>query len=109
MNRRKLNDGNTAAIDQAPTQACQSCLAQSQCCPKSQSGRYANRSLYKERPDTIAQWLDTDEGRSWKTARWVMCDGAFARLNHLLHWAGAVCGTGRARRRNYCGDSSCTI
>jgi transposase len=49
MNWRKLNDGKTAAVYQAPTEACQSCPAKPQCCPKSQSGRYVNRSLYKER------------------------------------------------------------
>jgi len=83
---RKLNDGQTAAVYQAPTDACQSCPAKPQCCPKSQSGRYVNRSLYKERLDTIAQRLDTDEGRRHKKARWVVCEGTFARLNHLLHW-----------------------
>jgi transposase len=86
MNRRKLNDGKTAAVYQAPTDACQSCPVKSQCCPKSQSGRCVNRSLYKEQLDTIAQRLDTVEGRSRKKARWVVCEGTFARLNHLLHW-----------------------
>jgi transposase len=86
MNRRKLNDGKTAAVYQAPTEACQSCPAQPECCPKSQSGRYVNRSLYRERLETIAQRLDTDEGRRQKNARWVVCEGAFARLNSLLHW-----------------------
>ena len=86
MKRRKLNDGKTAAVYQAPTKACQSCPAKPQCCPKSQSGRYVNRSLYKERLDTIAQRLDTLEGRCQKNARWVVCEGTFARLNNLLHW-----------------------
>jgi hypothetical protein len=117
MNWRKLNDGKTAAVYQAPTETCQSCPAQRQCCPKSQSGRYVNRSLYRERLETIAQRLETGEGRRRKNARWVVCEGAFARLNSLLHWrrgslaragAGAECGAGPARRRNYCGDSSCT-
>jgi len=86
MKWRKLNDGKTAAVYQAPTEACRSCPAQSQCCPTSKSGRYVNRSLYKERLETIAQRLDTDEGRRKKRARWVVCEGAFARLNGLLHW-----------------------
>jgi len=86
MNRRKLNDGKTAVVYQAPTEVCRSCPAKSQCCPQSQGGRYVNRSLYKERLDTIAQRLDTDAGRSRKKARWVVCEGTFARLNHLLHW-----------------------
>jgi len=83
---RKLNDGKTAAVYQAPAKVCQSCPAQPQCCPKSPSGRYVNRSLYTERLETIAQRLETDEGRNRKHARWVVCEGAFARLNHLLHW-----------------------
>jgi transposase len=95
MNRRKLNDGKTAAVYQAPTEACQSCPAKAQCCPKSESGRYVNRSLYKARLDTIAKRLDTDEGRSHRKARWVVCEGTFARLNHLLHW-GRCCMWGRA-------------
>lgn len=86
MNRRKLNDGKTAAVYQAPTEACQRCPAKTQCCPKSQSGRCVNRSLYEQRLDTIAQRLATEEGRSRKKARWVVCEGAFARLNGLLHW-----------------------
>jgi len=86
MNWRKLNDGKTAAVYQAPTEACQSCPAKPQCCPKSQSGRYVNRCLYRERLETIAQRLNTDEGRRQKNARWVVCEGAFARLNSLLHW-----------------------
>ena len=86
MKWRKLNDGKTAAVYQAPTETCQSCPAQQQCCPKSQSGRYVNRSLYRERLETIAQRLETDEGRRQKKARWVVCEGAFARLNSLLHW-----------------------
>ena len=40
----------------------------------------------QERLDTIAQRLDTDEGRNRKKARWGVCEGTFARLNHLLHW-----------------------
>ena len=86
MDRRKLNDGKTAAVYQARTEACQSCPAKPQCCPKSQSGRYVNRSLYTERLETIAQRVNTDEGRCRKNARWVVCEGAFARLNSLLHW-----------------------
>jgi len=86
MNWRKLNDGKTAAVYQAPAEACQSCPAKPQCCPKSQSGRYVNRCLYRERLETIAQRLETSEGRRQKNARWVVCEGAFARLNSLLHW-----------------------
>ena len=86
MNWRKLNDGKTAAVYQAPSEACQSCPAKSQCCPTSKSGRYVNRSLYTETLNTVAERLHTDEGRRKKRARWVVCEGAFARLNSLLHW-----------------------
>jgi transposase len=86
LSRRKLNDSKTAVVYQASSTVCQSCPAQAQCCPKSHSGRYVNRSLYKERLETIAQRLDTDEGRNRKKARWVVCEGTFARLKHLLHW-----------------------
>jgi transposase len=85
LTRRKLNDGKTAAVYQAPASACQSCPARSPCCPKSRSGRRVNRSLYAQRLATIAQRLHTDEGRRRKHARWVVCEGAFARLNGLLH------------------------
>jgi transposase len=83
---RKLNDGKTAAVYQAPGKACRSCPVQSKCCPTNQSGRYVNRSLYTNTLDTIAKRLDTDAGRRKKHARWVVCEGAFARLNGLLHW-----------------------
>jgi transposase len=83
---RKLNDSKTAAVYQAPSKACRSCPAQSQCCPTSQSGRYVNRSLYTETLDTVAKRLDTDEGRRQRHARWVVGEGVFARLNGLLHW-----------------------
>jgi len=86
MKWRKLNEGKTAAIYQAPRAACQSCPAKPRCCPTSQNGRYVNRSLYTQTLNTVAQRLQTDEGRRKKRARWVVCEGAFARLNGLLHW-----------------------
>jgi hypothetical protein len=108
LTRRKRNNGQTAAVYQAPPAAGQSCPARSQCCPKSQSGRCVNRSLYQERLDTIAQRLETDAGRRRTHARWVVCEGAFARLNGLPPGGGAACGPARVRRRNYCGVNSCT-
>jgi transposase len=86
MKWRKLNEGQTAAVYQAPREACQSCPAKPQCCPTSQSGRYVSRSLYTQTLDTVAGRLETDEGHRKKRARWVVCEGAFARLNGLLHW-----------------------
>lgn len=86
LKRRKLNAGQTAAVYQAPAAACAGCPAKPQCCPNSQSGRCVNRSLYTETLATVAQRLDTDAGRRKKHARWVVSEGAFARLNGLLHW-----------------------
>lgn len=98
MKRRKLNDSKTAAVYQAPGEACQSCPGKPHCCPTSKSGRYVNRTLpaYKATLDTVAERLKTDEGRRKKGARWVVCEGAFARLNGLLHW-------GRCRMWNRAG------
>jgi len=86
LKRRKLNARQTAAIYQAPTAACAACPAKPGCCPNSQSGRCVSRSLYTQTLDTVAQRLDTDAGRRKKHARWVVGEGAFARLNGLLHW-----------------------
>lgn len=44
-----------------------------------------NRSLYTETLETVARRVDSDEGRRRKRARWVACEGVFARLNDLLH------------------------
>jgi transposase len=86
LKRRKLNNGKTATVYQASAEACSCCPAKAQCCPKTKDGRCVNRSLYSETLETVAQRLDTDAGREKKRARWVVCEGAFARLNGLLHW-----------------------
>jgi transposase len=86
LTRRKLNNGKTATVYQASAAACSCCPAKPQCCPKTQDGRCVNRSLYTETMEAVAQRLDTDAGRDKKRARWVVCEGAFARLNELLHW-----------------------
>lgn len=86
LRRRKLNDGKTAMVYQASTRACQCCPAKPQCCPTSRSGRYVNRPLYKDTLETIANRLDTQQGLAMKHARWVVSEGAFARLSGLLHW-----------------------
>lgn len=83
---RKLNANKTAAVYQAPAQACRACPARMQCCPTNGNGRYVSRSLYAQTLRTIAQRWDTDAGRRKRHARWVVCEGAFARLNGLLHW-----------------------
>ena len=86
LKRRKLNEGNTAMVYQASTQTCQTCPAKPRCCPKSKSGRCVSRPLYKEAMETVAKRLETAKGRRMKRARWVVCEGVFARLNGLLHW-----------------------
>jgi len=86
LKRRKLNAGQTAAVYQAPAADCAGCPAKPQCCPNSQSGRCVNRSLYTEILATVAHRLDTDAGHRKKHARWVVSEGAFARINGLLHW-----------------------
>ena len=45
-----------------------------------------NRSLHTQTLETVAQRLETDAGRCKKHACWVVCEGAFARLNGLLYW-----------------------
>jgi transposase len=86
LKRRKLNNTKTAAVYQAPAGTCQSCPAKAQCCPKSKDGRCVNRSLYPHTLERVAQRLDTETGRRKKWARWVVCEGGFARVNGLLHW-----------------------
>jgi len=86
LKRRKLNNSRTSAVYQAPADACQSCPARQQCCPKTKDGRCVNRSLYTHTLETVANRVNSDEGRRKKRARWVVCEGAFARLNDLLHW-----------------------
>ena len=86
LKRRKLNAGETAVVYQAAARTCQSCPAKSQCCPHSGGGRCVSRPLYPETLERIAHRLDTEEGLAMKRARWVVCEGAFARLQGLLHW-----------------------
>lgn len=83
---RKLNHSKTSAVYQAPADACHSCPAKQQCCPKTKDGRCVNRSLYIHTLETVANRVNSDEGRRKKRERWVVCEGAFARLNDLLHW-----------------------
>jgi hypothetical protein len=89
LNWRKLNKNKTAAVYQARARVCQACPAQSQCCPTSNSGRCASRPLpiYKETLDKVAGRLETEEGQHKKHARWVTCEGIYARFSDLLHWS----------------------
>jgi hypothetical protein len=86
LGRRKLNNEKTAVVYQAPTGCCAACPHKSECCPKSQSGRSVNRPIYQETLDTVAARVSSEEGKQMKRARSVVCEGAFARLQGLLHW-----------------------
>lgn len=77
---------HAVAADGAYGEACHACPAKSQCCPKTKQGRCVNRSLHTETLDTVAQRVDSEEGRPMKAARSIACEGAFARLKDLLHW-----------------------
>jgi len=96
LSRRKLNNTKTAIVYQARGRVCQNCPFKPQCCPKSKSGRSVNRPLYRETLDTVAKRMETPAGQSMRRARQVVCEGAFARLNILLHW-------GRCRMWNWRG------
>jgi hypothetical protein len=86
LRQRKLNASKTSAVYQASAKTCQACPAKPHCCPKSKDGRCVSRTLYPETLKRVAQRLDTDEGKRKRSARWVVCEGAFARLVGLLHW-----------------------
>ncbi|NCA83789.1 MAG: IS1182 family transposase [Opitutae bacterium] len=86
LRRRKLNNSGTAVVYQAPTGACGPCPAKPQCCPKSREGRCVSRPLHRGTLDTVAGRLESAEGKRRRRARWVVCEGAFARLAGLLHW-----------------------
>lgn len=88
LKRRSLRKSQTSATYQASYRTCQACPAKPQCCPNTQSDRCVDRPLpvYKETLDRVAHRLETDEGRQKRHARWVTCEGVFARLNTLLHW-----------------------
>jgi transposase len=83
---RKLNNTQTSAVYQAPAAVCADCPAKPHCCPKTKEGRNINRPIYKEELDKVAKRLETDKGSVMKRARWIVCEGVYARLNHLLHW-----------------------
>ena len=86
LKRSKLNDDKTSAVYQAKACECASCPAKGSCCPNSKTGRRVNRSLYKETTEKVAARVHSDEGAQMRRARTVVCEGAFARLNGLLHW-----------------------
>lgn len=86
LKRRKLNPGKTAMQYHAGAGACQSCPAKPRCCPATKGGRSVNRSLHAEFLKTVAARLQTDTGQQQRRARWVVCEGVFARLVEQLHW-----------------------
>jgi transposase len=86
LKRRKLNNSQTSAVYQVPGQTCQGCPAKPQCCPNTKEGRCVNRSLHIQTLETVANRVNSEEGRRMKTARSVTCEGTFARLKESLHW-----------------------
>lgn len=86
--RRKANAGNTATVYEAPAKTCAACPAKDKCCPKTKGGRSVNRTLdhYQATLDQVAARLDTEAGHHRLNARWITCEGVFARLNEHLHW-----------------------
>lgn len=86
LKRSKLNDNKTSAVYQANAGDCSCCPAKDACCPKSKTGRRVNRPLYKETLDKVAERVQSEQGGWMRRARAVTCEGAFARLNNLLHW-----------------------
>jgi len=88
LKRRKPNKNQTAMTYQAQARACQNCPAKSQCCPNAMAGRCVNRTLpvYQETLDRVEQRLHTEEGKRKLHARWVTCEGVYARFTDLLHW-----------------------
>lgn len=88
LKRRKLNEGQTAAVYQAPAPKCNACPAKPKCCPNSKSGRCVNHTLpeYQQTLNSVADHVNSEEGKTKCHARWVVCEGAFARPVELLHW-----------------------
>ena len=84
--RRKMNNEKTSVVYQASAESCGACPHKSECCPKSQNGRSVNRPIHKETLDTVSARVSSETGQQMKRARSVVCEGAFARLQGLLHW-----------------------
>jgi transposase len=91
LRRRKLNTGRTAMAYQAGKSDCDSCVAKSECCPKSKEGRSVNRPLYGELLQKVAERVASPLGQWLKRARKVTMEGAFARLTELLNWRRCRC------------------
>jgi transposase len=86
MKRRKMNKGKTAVSYEAEAKTCRACPFKPECCPRTKAGRTVNRPLYQELLDAVAQRVNSERGRRCKMARWVVVEGAFARLVDLMNW-----------------------
>jgi transposase len=86
MKRRKMNKGKTAVSYEAEAKVCKACPLKSECCPRAKGGRTVNRPLYQEVVKAVAERVNSERGRRCKMARWVVVEGAFARLVELMNW-----------------------
>lgn len=86
LRRRKLNPDKTAMTYQAQAKTCAACPFKDQCCPKTKGGRSVNRSLHGPTLDAVRRCVNSEDGKALLRARWITCEGAFARLIEQLHW-----------------------
>jgi len=88
LERRKLNADKTAEVYQADASACNACPNKARCCPNTENGRSASRTLdeYQETLEAVSARVKSAQGQRMKKARLVVCEGAFARLKESLHW-----------------------
>lgn len=86
LRRRKHNRKKTAVTYNARADVCAACPHKQQCCPKAKHGRSVNRPLHTQTLSAVSQCVDSDYGKALLRARWITCEGAFARLTERLHW-----------------------
>jgi len=86
MKRRNMNKGKTAVGYQAAAKVCRACPCKPECCPRAKGGRGVNRPVYQEMLEKVAERVNSERGRRCKMARWVVVEGAFARLVELMNW-----------------------
>ncbi len=86
LRRRKFNPDKTALTYPARAGDCAACPFKEQCCPKTTAGRCVNHPLYADVLDAVAQYAASQEGKALLRARWIACEGAFARIIERLNW-----------------------
>jgi len=87
LKRYGFNARKTSARYRAKACDCIQCPTKALCCPGgTRNGRQVNRTLYPETLKTVSERVQSEEGRWMRRARSVVCEGAMARMQHLLHW-----------------------